>query len=190
MNSTIQTRQGRDQKYKGYFNPARQGGYSNPTGQAGYYPPPSYYGYGGPQYNDMSTALESPLANMEPYYGEADDEIKSGYPEEAPSEANDEEEEEPEEKQEVTTVAPEAATTLAPFTLADVKVPAPFLRIEYMISFTFFGVMYGLGFFVLFQSLCVPAAKIAVYIVYMILLKLGSVDPVTLEQALEQLPPT
>lgn len=96
----------------------------------------------------------------------------------------------------VTTVAPTPApvpqetTTLAPFTLADVKVPIPFLRIEYMISFTFLGIMYGLGFFVLFQSLCVPAAKLAVTIVYLILLKAKKVDPVTLEQALEQLPPT
>lgn len=49
--------------------------------------------------------------------------------------------------------------------------------------------MYGLGFLVLFQSLCVPTAKIAVYLVYYALVRTGRVRPYTIQDALEQVPP-
>ncbi|CAL8112830.1 unnamed protein product [Orchesella dallaii] len=95
-----------------------------------------------------------------------------------------------EQPEEETTTTENPTTTLAPFKLADVKIPTPFLRIELMICFTILGAIYGFGFMVLFQSLCVPAAKIAVFVVYVILLKLKAIQPVSLAQALEQLPPT
>ncbi|XP_035710071.1 uncharacterized protein LOC118436338 [Folsomia candida] len=90
----------------------------------------------------------------------------------------------------ITNVPPPTITPdREPFDVSDIKVSTSILRIEYMISFAFLGLMYGLGFLVLFQSLCVPTAKIAVYLVYYALVRTGRVRPYTIQDALEQVPP-
>jgi len=77
----------------------------------------------------------------------------------------------------------------SPYTVDKITVPPGFLRTEYMIGYTFMGVMYGLGFLVLFQSLLIPVAKGLTFLLYMWLLYLGHIEPVTLSDALQQLPP-
>lgn len=86
-----------------------------------------------------------------------------------------------------TTTTPEPTTTTEePFDVSDIKVPTPFLRQEYFISFTFMGLMYGLGFLVFFQSLCIPLAKIGL----VVLTRLGLLNPTySLQDVLEHIPP-
>lgn len=83
----------------------------------------------------------------------------------------------------------DADETRTKFTTADLQVPTEFLRTEYMIGFTFMGLMYGLGFLVLYQSLIVPVVKWLIFVLYWWLLILDLIPPITLQQALQQLPP-
>ena len=75
------------------------------------------------------------------------------------------------------------------FKITDVTVPPGFLRTEYMMVYTFMGLMYGLGFLVLFQSILIPWTKIIVAILYVWLLKLDVIHPVKAQDALQQVPP-
>jgi len=75
------------------------------------------------------------------------------------------------------------------FVMADMKVLPEFLRTEYMIGYTFMGVMYGLGFLVLFQCILMPLVKGLTMALYLWLLYIGLIDPVTAQDALQQLPP-
>jgi hypothetical protein len=75
------------------------------------------------------------------------------------------------------------------FEMSEVKVPPGFLRTEFMIAYMFMGVMYGFGFLVLFQAILVPVVKGLIGLLYLWALYVGAIDPVTVQDAVQQLPP-
>ena len=123
------------------------------------------------------------------YVEEVKSEEESSEEEEEEDEEEDSDEEEMEAKIDDPEDPPETTTTPAPFSLNDIKVPFSFLRVEYMIGYAFLGLMYGLGFLVLFQSICVPVAKFFVFISYLWAMYFGIVEPITKTDAMQYIPP-
>jgi len=74
------------------------------------------------------------------------------------------------------------------FHISDIKLPVGFLRLEYMGSYAFLGLMYGIGTLVLFQSIVVPVVKFLTVFLYTNLLYLGYIEPVSLELAMSKIP--
>jgi len=93
------------------------------------------------------------------------------------------------EEESVTEAPVTTTTTPEPWDVNDIKVPTRFLRIEYMTSFVFLGLWYGLGFLVMFQSLVVPATKLVLVGVYYVLTKYAGAPQWNVQDALDQLPP-
>ncbi|CAG7724539.1 unnamed protein product [Allacma fusca] len=171
--------------------------------------------HGKPGHSPRRRPLSHHQAHLVKKHGETDADLDSwedydNYKKTSPDDSSSSEkyseedsEEDEEEEEETTTEAPTTTkvsvskaldpittTTQAPFKWADIQVPFSFLRIEYMIGMTFLGLMYGLGFLVLWQSILVPIAKFFVFISYLWAIYAGVIEPITKTDAMQYVPPT